>query len=182
MTKSKTPREKARDDRKPVGRPTVFTQEILEKILDLISGGLTEHAVSKLDGMPSWSAWCYFKRWAKDNDAEFMSKLAQATDDWCTFQESKRHEIAEDQTRDVMDVEEITESEKHGTTIKRKKVSDNTAIQRDRLRVDVIENTLKWKLPQKYGDKAQVTHQNPDGSGLSVIVNISRKSSDKKKD
>lgn len=167
---SKTPREVARDGRRPVGRPTVFTPEILETILDKVANGATEHAVSQMDGMPSWSAWCLFKQWARENDKEFMGRLAQANEDWCNRMEALRHEIAEDQTRDILDVVETTISERHGTTVKRKKVSDNTAIQRDRLRVDVIDNTMKWKFPDKYGDKAQsVSNTNV---AIAIAVNI----------
>jgi hypothetical protein len=49
------------------------------------------------------------------------------------------------------------------------------------LRLEAIDKTLKWKMPERYGDKIQQTLQNPDGSGLSVVVNISRKVKDDKK-
>lgn len=149
------------------GRPTLFTEELLETILDEISHGSTERECFRKEGRPNWSNWT---RWKRANPS-FRAQLTQASEDWCESMEAELYRIANDETRDVLEWEETSEGLK-GVTTKRGKSSDNTAVQRDRLRVDTISRMMKWKMPQRYGDKITQEVTGPEGAALVPILNI----------
>jgi hypothetical protein len=101
-----------------------------------------------------------------------MNRLARAKEDRCEVLEDERRIIAHDESRDILEVTETTVGGKHGTIVKTKTVSDNTAVQRDKLKIDEINETLRTTMPHKYGDKLENTLKNADGSNLSIVVNV----------
>lgn len=139
---------------KKIGRPTVFTEAFLEEILDEIAEGSTERACFRKPGRPMWRNWCKFKR----NNPEFRPRLAQANEDWCAVKEDSVEVIAMDDSNDVHNYTETTVSDKNGTTIKTGATTDNTSVNRARLQIDTIKNLMKWKMPERYGDKIQTEH------------------------
>jgi hypothetical protein len=85
--------------------------------------------------------------------------------------EDKLYQIALDETRDVLEWEETSEGPR-GLTTKQGRSSDNTAVQRDRLKADTISRMMKWKMPQRYGDKITQEVTGPNGGDLVPVLNI----------
>lgn len=137
-----------------LGRPSAFTPELLEEILTDISNGLTERASFRKPGRPEWSCWT---RWKRANP-DFYTQLAHAERDWCTVHEDVVHTVANDISKDITPYEEKTVSDRNGITIKTGATSDNTAVQRHKLIIDTTKNLMKWKMPERYGDKIQNEH------------------------
>ncbi len=150
------------------GRPTLFTPELLETILDEISEGSTQRACFRVPGRPTWRAWCKWKR----ANPEFLPQLAQADLDWCEFKEEKVNSIALDESKDIHNYEERIESEKNGLTIKTGATTDNTSVQRHKLQIETITRMMKWKNPARYGDKIEQQLTGKDGESLTPILNI----------
>lgn len=113
-----------------VGRPTIYTKELADKICEMIVDGRSLRTVSKELNFP---LSCFFT-WIRTYE-EFSKQYARA-----------KEEQAETFTEDMLFIaDEVIERDVHGKI-------DTGAINRNRLRVD----TRKWiasKLkPKKYGD------------------------------
>ena len=72
MTERKKPEEK-----KKIGRPTMYSPELAEKICDLIRNGLSMRQISKTPDMPYVST---IQRW-KDEHPEFCAQSARAREE-----------------------------------------------------------------------------------------------------
>ncbi len=156
---------------KPNGRPTLFTAEVLEEILEWVSHGGTERAYFRQEGKPSWRAWTNFKR----NSPSFLPQLMIAKEDYCEVKEDEIYNIAMDRSSDYHAWEETTVGPK-GTTVKTGVTSDNTFVQRHRLQIDTIWKIMRSTMPRKYGDKVQQEISGP-GGGPIPVVNIGAKTS-----
>lgn len=154
--KSKTPAKKPN----PRGRPTTFNQEIADKICDRMANGESARAICRDPDMPQWSTLCGWKR----RNEEFATQYARAREDLLDYWAEEIDEIAHDTSRDF-------------TTDEMGRIrSDNTAVNRDRLKID----TRKWIMcklsPKKYGDKLTQEISGPD-SGPIPVINIGTKTS-----
>lgn len=137
----------------PMGRPTNFTPEFVDEILVEITEGSTERACFRKEGRPAWANWCRYKRL----NPEIYNRLAQVERDWCAVHEDLVHKIAMDESKDVHQYEEITDSPK-GRTIRTGATTDNTSVQRHKLQIETVTKMMKWKLPDIYGDKVENKH------------------------
>jgi len=59
------------------GRPSLYTEEIADRICELMTTGESVLAISKMDGMPSEAA---IRRWYTDDFQGFAAKYARARD------------------------------------------------------------------------------------------------------
>lgn len=150
--------------KKPTGRPTLFTEELIDKILEQIADGANERDIFKQEGYPIWRAWTAFKRKESINEnSTFMPQYRMAFEDKYLCWESLITNISDDQSRDQVP------DGKGGYK------SDNTAVNRDRLRVDSRKWLMAKALPKVYGDKLQQELSNPDGTAFAPILNINVK-------
>lgn len=151
------------------GRPTLFTTELLEKILDWISDGGTERAFFRQPNLPTWRNWTKFKR---ANLEELRPQLLASKEDYCEVKEDEIQQIANDTSRDVI-FDEIESTTKDGRlTVKKVAKSDNTAINRDRLRIDTIWKLMRATMPRKYGDKTTTELTGADGKDFTININL----------
>lgn len=171
MTKKKRP-----EDLLPPGRPTKFTPEFQQFVLDKIANGLTERAVFELPNTPDWTAWCQFKRNCIEKNPTFLRQLAEAEKDWCAWAERELIRVGYNEDRDYHRWEEVTEhntTKNSGTVTKRGVTSDNTAVQRDKLKSEALIRLMKAKRPDLYGDKVTAEHTGKNGENLfTPVVNI----------
>ena len=128
---------------KPInGRPTIYNQEMADKICSGIIEGFSLRTVCKQDGMPCVAT---ILNWLRTNK-NFLAQYEKAKEEQADALAEEMLDIADDATNDWM--------AKYG------KDGENTGwqvnaehVQRSRLRLD----TRKWiasKLkPKKYGDK-----------------------------
>lgn len=143
------------------GRPSAFSQEIADRICDLIAEGESLRAVCRLPGLPAAST--VFK-WLSEQPA-FSEQYARAC-------ESR----AESMFEDMLDIADETAFDTiQGENGDR---ANTEWISRSKLRVD----TRKWMLakmqPKKYGEKITQEHTGNlfdsllaavDGSSLKVV-------------
>lgn len=136
----------------PIGRPSSFTQEIADKICELIEQGKSLRQISEIEGMPCKATimnWCNEKR-------DFLDQYVRAKEEQAEYLADEILEIADNARNDWM---EINAGDDIGFKL------NGEHVQRSRLRID----TRKWlagKLkPKKYGDYTRV-----DGDlGLTVV-------------
>jgi hypothetical protein len=119
-----------------MARPSEFTQEVANKILDRISEGEMLTKICNEEGMPPRKT---VYTWMGARPA-FKDAYARAREEWAEFYEEKVLAIAFDDKGDFF-IE-------NGKT-----VADHARVQRARLQVD----TLKWFMmkwaPRRYGEK-----------------------------
>lgn len=76
---------------KKMGRPSLYSEAIVEKICSLIEQGLSERQIAKMDGMPCVStmgAW-------KDTHPEFLLRSARAREASAQMYDDRRREMAQ---------------------------------------------------------------------------------------
>lgn len=76
---------------KKVGRPTLYTEALAEKIVGLIEEGYSERQIGQMPGMPTART---ILRW-KDENAEFCRRSARAREISAELYDDKRREAAE---------------------------------------------------------------------------------------
>jgi hypothetical protein len=134
----------------PAGRPSLYTQELADRICSQLASGMSLRTVCKADDMPETVT---IFRWLRTNE-EFCSQYAKAKEESADALVEEILDIADDGSNDWM---QTHDEENVGYR------ANGEAIQRSRLRVD----TRKWiasKLKaKKYGDKVEVEHSaSPD--------------------
>lgn len=103
---------------------------------------------------------------------ELNEILTRAQRAWCYMQAWEQIDISDDESRDVRTIKKSYQK-RDGTVITvEEEQSDNTAVNRDRLRV----NARQWamaKLHKKlFGEKVEQEITGPNGSALNVVVNV----------
>ena len=135
-----------------MGRPTKKTQEVVERILTLISSGKTLCSICEPDDMPDRDQ---VYRWMQD-DADFRGMIKDARE--------KGYDAIADECVKIADFAALDTliSEKTGNPM-----IDSEWVQRSKLRIDTRLRLLaKWS-PKRYGDKMEVT-----GTGLAPVLKI----------
>ena len=79
------------------GRPTEFTQEIADKLCELIMSGMSVHQICKLDDMPPRST---VNTWLTKN-VDFSYQYASALQFRTHLKAEERHELIEDAFKDI---------------------------------------------------------------------------------
>lgn len=142
------------------GAPRKYDRkEALARLIVLMSTGLNISEACQADGMPSADS---IHQWVL-HDEELLSLYMRAQQAWCLAQNKKIIEIADDETRDQVP------DGKGGFK------SDNTAVNRDNLRVRTRQYLMgKW-FPRVFGEKIEAQHTGKDGAALQVIINVNTK-------
>lgn len=126
------------------GRPTIFTQDLADRICAELSDGDSMRTVCKADDMPCKST---VFRWLR-TDKDFCDQYTRAKQESADALTDEMLDIADDATNDWME-----KLDKDDQSIGYQLNGDH--VQRSRLRIE----TRKWlasKLkPKKYGDKIQ---------------------------
>ena len=135
------------------GRPTIFSEELADRILERIADGDGLRRICAADDMPARST--VFK-WLAERP-EFSDRYAHARDAQADALFEDMLDIADDSSHDVKLV---------GSEGEEREVCDTEFVQRARLRVE----TRKWmasKLaPKRYGEKLEVDHK----GGMNITV------------
>lgn len=128
---------------KPMGRPSKFTPQLIDSIILKMREGVPERAIFDAPDMPAWSQWCRYKQSQKDQ--EFHTRFVRAHLDGMKVWEEKCVKIAHDESRDLIP------DGKGGFK------SDNTAVNRDRLKIDTYRWLMSVLWPKVYGTKIETT-------------------------
>ena len=123
-------------EKRPIGRPSKFSQDMAENICEQIANGKSLRAICAEDDMPS--ATTVFK-WLNENQ-DFSEQYARARDRQADYYFEEIVEIADS-------VE-----------------ADSAAVAKARLQVDARKWTLSKLAPKKYGEKTELDVKSSDGS------------------
>lgn len=74
-----------------IGRPSLYSEALAEKICGLIEQGYSERQIAKMDGMPTPMT---LRRW-KDENPDFCARSARAREISAELYDDKRRECAE---------------------------------------------------------------------------------------
>lgn len=77
--------------KKKTGRPTKYSEQLADKIIELIEQGKSERQIGQMDGMPDVST---ISRW-KDENAEFCKRSARAREVSAELYDDERREKAD---------------------------------------------------------------------------------------
>lgn len=146
-TKASAPKKK--------GRPSLYTEELGEKICARLADGESLNSICKDDGMPSERT---VRTWALDKNHPFSPKYAQAREIGYLKMADELLDIADDGTNDWM----VREREDGSST----ELVNHEHIQRSKLRVDTRKWLLSKMLPKVFGDKVSTEVTGKDGKDL----------------
>lgn len=136
------------------GRPTDYNQELADLICERIADGESLRRICSDDDMPNRAT--VFRWLAKDKD--FSDQYTHAREEQIEAKVDEINEIADNGANDWM---EVNESGNMGYKL------NGEAIQRSRLRIDVIKWQAGKLKPKKYGDRIETHHS---GSTITKII------------
>lgn len=139
-----------------MARPTDYTKELIDRICDELSDGVSLRTICLEEEMPDKST---VFRWLRENK-EFQDQYARAKQESADAMAEEILDISDNGVNDWME-------RNYGDTSVW--VTNGESLQRSKLRVD----TRKWLMakmkPKKYGEKMDVTSDGKAIKGNSII-------------
>ena len=144
---------------KPVGRPSVYSDQLADKICELLVEGNSLNAICKLDGMPQIST---VFRWLRTKP-EFATSYARARDEQAETHWDEIIQIADDGTNDW--IEKLEGDKPVGYIL------NGEAVQRSKLRVHARMWVAARMKPRKYGSGVESQAANPQNDNDFTVRN-----------
>lgn len=149
----------SKPDKKPLGRPSVYTKAMGDKICARLATGETLRSICRDDGFPPEST---VRQWALDNVQGFYAQYVRARDIGLDAMADEILDIADTPHDGVTVTEKVSGTEKRfGDMVEHRK-----------LRVD----TRKWYLsklaPKRYDKPDMVTDDDNTAQPVKVVVNV----------
>jgi multidrug efflux pump subunit AcrB len=144
--------------KKKVGAPsTKFIPEVVNELILRMSNGETARSVCRDPRMPEWSTLVGWLQDAKKKEpdpekVEFSLRYAQARREMLDVWADQIVEIAADDSRDVLETTKSYQKKNGEVVTTTEHRSDNTPVNRDRLRIDSMKWIMCKLAPEKYGD------------------------------
>lgn len=133
--------EACADVRKGAGRPSLYSPEKAQELIDWVASGNSQRRWCDLPGNPNWSTvW----RWQRAHP-DFATSLAQAREEWTHALIDDAQAIADDGHNDTYKDAEGNER------------VDTDVVQRSKLRVDARLRLAAMVNPRRYGQKIDLT-------------------------
>lgn len=133
-----------------MARPSSFTEEMGDRICELLAEGQSLRAICSADDMPSQSA--VFRWLADERRATFRQQYARAREAQADALFGEMLDIADDGSNDWME-----RRRQDGST---DEVLNSEHVQRSKLRIDARKWMASKLNPKVYGDKLDVTSGN----------------------
>jgi hypothetical protein len=140
-----------------MGRPSAFTQQMADKICELIASGKSQRSISEMPGMPSAPT---VQKWQVDRE-DFLLQYAHARSARADRMAEEIIEIADDGLND-------TYVDDQGNV----KVAQDV-VARSKLRVDARKWLASKMAPKKYGDKIETTLKGDAEAPIKIDVTLS---------
>jgi len=152
----------------PVGRPPAMTKAHEPEVLERLTLGESARSICRDEHMPGWTTMCKYLI----ENVDFSNQYARAKQYGIEARLDEGYERVLDESRDV--IEDVVHKENEDGTITEfvKKKSDNTAVQRDKLIIDLIKWEASRLHSKKYGDKIQQEVTGAEGKDLIPTINI----------
>ena len=141
--------------KRPIGRPSLFTTELGDEICNRIVDGKSLRSICDEADMP-------------DKATIFRWLSAEQHKDFCN-----QYILARDIQADVLfdEIHQIADTPQKGTKTVRRGEGDNSTvetteadmIEHRRLQIDARKWLIGKMAPKKYGDKQRIEHAGPDG-------------------
>lgn len=141
------------------GRPSIFTQELAEKICLRLSGGESLRRICEDKDMPAATT---VHQWVLNDIGGFSKQYAQARNIQAEVMFDEILDIADDGTNDLMTITKGNSSYN---------IEDREVTSRSKLRVESRKWYLSKIVPKKFGDKMDVTSGNKPIPLLNVLHN-----------
>lgn len=139
-----------------MGRPSLYTDEILERICDRLSKGEPMAVICRDDGMPTDRT---VRNWMER--PEVASAIARAREIGFDVIATECLEIADDSSRDTKFV---------GEGENEREVCDTEFVQRSKLRIETrLKLLAKWD-PKRYGESVQMKHTDAEGGPVQQVI------------
>lgn len=122
--------------KRPIGRPSKFSQELAEKICEQIAHGKSLRAICAEDDMPSTSTVC---KWLNENQ-DFSEQYARARDRQADYF-----------FEEIIEISDSVEAE-------------SASVAKARLQIDARKWAVSKLAPKKYGEKTELDVKSSDGS------------------
>ncbi len=135
--------------KKPLGRPSKYTDDLGQKICELIVQGRSLQSIARMDDMPCLATLC---NWLNGNQA-FLDQYEKAR--------VAQADTLADQIMDLAD----QEPERHPVT----GAIDGAAVQLQKLRIDARKWVAAKLKPKKYGDRVETTVKGDADNPLHVL-------------
>lgn len=159
-----------------VGAPFRYDRkEILNRVLiEMAKGTRNLDAICEDEGMPCVeSIYLWISEDTKEAD-ELFKTFSKAQELWCWAQKDIIVKISDDQSRDVIEDVIHKENEDGSVTEFVKRKSDNTAVNRDKLRVETRKWAMNCLARKHFGDKVTQEHTGPDGGPIQYTKTVDR--------
>lgn len=128
----------------PIGRPSIYTQELADKICSELAMGKSIRTVMSEEGMPSVAT---IFNWFRTKP-EFLEQYTRAKEESADWMADEILDIADNGANDWME----RNYGEHETW-----VTNGEALQRSKLRVDTRKFLMAKMKPKRYGEKIDVT-------------------------
>lgn len=133
-----------------MARPSSFTEEMADRICEMLAEGQSLRAICAAEDMPSQSA--VFRWLADERRATFRQQYARAREAQADALFDEMLDIADDGSNDWME-----RKRQDGST---DEVLNSEHVQRSKLRIDARKWMASKLNPKVYGDKLDVTSGN----------------------
>jgi hypothetical protein len=143
----KKPVKKLPAQKRPVGRPSKYSEALAARICEMISSGSSLRTVAKTEGMPMVATMFSWMRL----HPEFLKQYERAKEEQADALAEDMLDIADDGTNDWMETHD-----KEGNSVGYKLNGEH--VQRSRLRIETRKWIAERMKPKKYGAKVDVAH------------------------
>lgn len=158
-------------ERKKKGRPSMFSDELADKIISMIEDGLSERQIGKMDGMPSAFT---IREW-KDKNPGFLARSVRARELSAEKFREEALKIAQDVSdladkianRDPTDVMALTDFPKGYVDAKK-------------LIVQELNREASLRDDSRFGDRKRVAVTGGDGGAVKVEAKVELSNAQKK--
>lgn len=148
------------EGKKPTGRPSLYSQEMADRICSEIIQGYSLRTICKPDDMPSVVT---ILTWLREKPS-FLTQYEKAKEEQADALAEEMLDIADDGTNDWM-----VKTGKGGESVGWQLNGEH--VQRSRLRLDARKWIASKLKPKKYGDRILTDVQNLGRDGLPVDPN-----------
>lgn len=134
---------------KPLGRPSIYSQELADAICDRLADGKSLRAICLSEDMPSARA---VHKWL-ETKPDFVQQYARAREAQADCLAEEIIDISDEQVTMIKRSKHNGGDDKDG---EQEVVFDPTAVARNRLRVDARKWYASKLAPKKYGDRMAI--------------------------